>query len=556
MLGTFEAQTLVLAQTLRGAIYIAEPVAGPFDGVMAVYLAGEADGLALKLAGRLTAQPGTGQVTFTLHDAPDLPLGDLKLDLSGGPRAALATPLGCGVFTTTAELTPYSAPESGPSDTQSSSFAIDEGCGGGFAPSLNAGATSSAAGQGTGFALRLARSDGQQYIQTFATTLPPGLLGDVGAVPLCEDAQVTTGACPASSEVGTVAVGAGAGPDPYHLSGRVYLTGPYDGSPFGIAMVIPAAAGPFDLGTVVVRGRIAVQLATSSLTIATDPFPTSLDGIPLRVRNVELVIDRPGFMVNPTDCAQQTISGTVGSTEGTSVGVTTPFRVAGCSKLSFAPKLVATTLAGASSRGNGATLRVKITNAPGVRANLASVSIELPKPLKPRLGAVQQACVGAVFAVNRRVCPPASVVGRAVVDTPILNTPLAGPMYLVFYHGTKYPKLVTDLQGGGLEAQMTGLLNINRGQSSTTFRALPDVPMSLFELDLPDGRHSLLGATEHLCDRRQSVRYTMVGQNGARRRGDVGMVVEGCHLHPAKGGLVRTSRSLVKAYPRSKRRRG
>jgi hypothetical protein len=554
--GTFEIQSPVLTQALQGAIYVAEPAAGPFDGVVAVYLAGEADGLALKLAGQLTAQPGSGQLTFGLQNAPDMPLNELKLDLAGGPRAALATPLGCGVFTTTAELTPYSAPESGPPDVQSSSFAIGEGCGGGFAPSLNAGATSAAAGQGTGFSLRLARSDGQQYIQTFASALPPGLLGDVGAVPLCGNVQVTTGACPESSEVGTVTVGAGAGPDPYRLSGRVYLTGPYEGAPFGIEMVIPAAAGPFDLGTVVVRGRIAVDLATSSLAISTDPFPNSLGGIPLRVRDVELAIERPGFMVNPTDCARQTIAGTVGSTAGTSVAVSAPFQVVGCSKLSFAPKLGATTLAGASSRGQGATLRIRVTNARGAHANLASVSMALPEALKPRLAAVQQACLGAVFAVNRGACPPASVVGRAVVDTPMLNTPLAGPMYLVFYRGTKYPKLVTALRGSGLEIQMTGLLTINKGQGSTTFKALPDVPMSLFELDLPAGRHSLLGATEHLCDRRHSVGYTMVGQNGAQRRGDVGVVVEGCHLHPVRRGLVRTRRSLVKAYPPSGRRRG
>ncbi len=374
-IGAFEVETPVLARGLRGSIYLAQP-AVPFGGVLNIYLVGGKGGLLLKLPGQLDTQPGNGQLTLMLDNIPELPLSGLKLELFGGPRGTIATPPSCGVFTTTSVLAPYSEPESGGPATPSSAFAIDENCAGGFAPSFTAGATSSAAGQSTGFALQVARTDGQQYIQSLTTALPAGLMANLSTIPQCGEAEAAAGTCPASSEVGTITVGAGAGSAPYYLNGRVYLTGPYRGALFGMSMVIAASVGPFDLGTIVVRGEIAVDLSTSSLTIATDAFPAILQGIPLRIKGVDLAIDRPGFMVNPTECTGQRINGTVGSTEGADAALSAPFAVLGCSGLPFTPKLAASTLAKASSRGDGAGIDVKITNAPGIHANLKSMIVQ------------------------------------------------------------------------------------------------------------------------------------------------------------------------------------
>lgn len=533
LVGTFEVETPILSKAVQGSIYLGESATDPFSGVVTVYLAGEGDGVELKMSGQLSALSGAGQLTLTLDDAPELPLSGLKLDIFGGPRAVIATPAVCGTFTTTTELTPYSAPESGRPATLSSSFVIDENCAGGFAPTFAGGATSPVAGQSTGFALRLARADGQQYIQGLAATLPPGLLANIDAVPQCGDAEAAAGTCPASSEVGAIAVGAGAGSDPYYLNGRVYLTGPYGGAPFGMSMVIPAAAGPFDLGTVVVRGGISVNFSTSSLTIATDPFPASLEGIPLRVKNVDLTIDRPGFMLNPTNCAAQTIGGTVESDAGAGVAVSAPFRVVGCARLPFAPKLVASAAAPAS-RANGAGVDLAVTYPTGVQADMRSLVVELPRDLRARLTTIQQTCLAENFNRNPASCPPGALVGVGTVRTTILPSPLTGPIYLVSGSGF-LPRLVMTLQGDGVTVEFGGAFHISKtGVTSAIFDAMPDVPLSSLNINLPRGPHSALGSNTNMCAHKPVLGYVFTGYNGARVKGTTKLaILRGCtREHP------------------------
>ena len=380
--------------------------------------------------------------------------------------------------------------------------------------------------------------------------LPPGLMGMTSQVPTCGEPAASLGSCPQSSQIGSVTVGVGAGPRPVYLSGSMYLTGPYGGVPFGLSILVPAIVGPFNLGTIVARAQVKVSPSDMHLTIVTNPLPQILSGIPLRMRSQSLALSRSDFVVNPTNCSPMSVAATIGSAEGVSFPTSSPFQVSGCQGMPFAPKLEAATLGKASSRGNGASLDVKVTNAAGDHANLATVSVELPKSLKPRLSAVQQGCLAATFAENPGACPPASVVGSAVVDTPVLSVPLTGPVYQVFYRGIKYPDLVLILQGGGIEVRLTGLLNVNQGIGSATFKLLPDVPMSLFELDLPEGSHSILGATGNLCAKRQVVRYTLVGQNGTQNQGGAKVAVAGCRARvarasrrgrPAKASRARSS---------------
>jgi hypothetical protein len=542
VVGTFEVETPIISKVVQGSIYLGESATNPFTGAVTVYLAGERDGVELKMSGQLSALPGSGQLTLTLDNAPELPLSGLKLDIFGGPRAMMATPAVCGAFTTIAELTPYSAPESGGPTTLSSSFAIDENCGGGFAPTFAGGTTSPVAGQSTGFALRLARADGQQYIQDLTATLPPGLLANIGAVAPCGEAEAAAGTCPASSEVGTVAVGAGAGPNPYYLNGRVYLTSPYGGAPFGMSMVIQAAAGPFNLGTVVIRGGISVDFATSNLKIATDPFPATLAGIPLRVKNVDLTIDRPGFMVNPSNCAEQKVGATVESSAGTSVAVSAPFQVVGCARLPFAPKLTASAAAPAS-RADGAGVDLAITYPKGAQASTHSLVVELPKGLRARLTTIQQTCVAEKFSSNPALCSPGSLVGVGTVHTTILPSPLTGPIYLVTGSGL-LPRLIMMLQGDGVTVEFGGAFQVSKaGVTSAVFDAIPDVPLSSLDIDLPRGPHSALGSTTSMCGHKPVVGYVFTGYNGARVKGTAKLaILHGCPSdhsvasHKGRGG--------------------
>ncbi|HXB66190.1 MAG TPA: hypothetical protein VNV42_15070 [Solirubrobacteraceae bacterium] len=510
--GSFEVQSPLLSKPMRGAIYIAQPP-DPFDGVLGVYLVGEADGLEIKLPGQLRARSSDGQLTFTLSDAPQLPITALNLDLSGGPRATLATPAACGVFEATAALTSYSAPESGGPVARSNSFAIDEACGGQFTPSLKAGTTSAVAGHPSAFAMELTRTDGQQYLQNFGVTLPPGLLANIVSVAHCGESEAVTGACPAASEVGTITVGDGAGPTPNYLSGHVYFTGPFRGDPYGIVIVMSAVAGPFNLGTVVVRGGIAIDLATASVSISVEPFPTILDGVPLRIKSVELTTV-PGFMANPTNCAAQQVTATVGSRAGASVLLSTPFQVVGCASLAFTPTLAATTEAPAS-RTDGVGLKLAIAYPAETQANLGKVVVELPRQVRARLSTIQQTCNAGRFAQGPAQCPASAVVGSARVTTKILPSPLAGNIYLVSGAGL-LPHLEMMLAGDGITYQLAGQFSISKhGVTTALFEGLPDVPLSSVLINLPRGPHSVLGANTDLCKHPVTVGYSFTAQAGA-----------------------------------------
>ena len=83
-------------------------------------------------------------------------------------------------------------------------------------------------------------------------------------MPLCGEAAANAGTCAATSQIGTVTVAAGAGSEPYTFTGRAYLTGPYDGAPYGLSIVVPAVAGPYDLGEVVTRAAHRASACTAA----------------------------------------------------------------------------------------------------------------------------------------------------------------------------------------------------------------------------------------------------------------------------------------------------
>jgi hypothetical protein len=307
----------------------------------------------------------------------------------------------------------------------------------------------------------------------------------------------------------------------------VYLTGPYKGAPFGLSIVVPANAGPFHLGNVVVRAAIHVDPQSAALTIASDPLPQIIDGIPLRLRTVNVTVDRPGFIFNPTDCAQQQIAATITAAQGASASVSSPFAVGGCAALGFRPMFTASGPA-KTSRAGGAALDVKVGYAAG-QANIGSVAVTLPKQLPARLSTVQQACPEAVFDANPASCDTGSLVGTGTASTPILSTPLSGPAYLVSHGGAAFPDIVIVLQGQGITLDLVGNILISKsGVTSATFAHVPDAPISGFDLSLPEGPHSALAAVGSLCTSPLSMPTTIIGQNGARIKQSTRIKITGC----------------------------
>jgi hypothetical protein len=534
-IGTLEVSTPALAGILQGSIYLATQNENPFHALIAGYLVIDdpTTGVVIKVPGNLTPDPSTGQITGSFKESPQFPFSDLKLHFFGGSRGNLATPMGCGTYTTTSDLMPWSAPDSGPDATPSDSFPIDAGCVTGFAPGFTAGTENPQAGGYSPFTLSLSRSDGDQNLAGITVTLPPGLLGKVAGIPLCPDANASAGTCPEASLLGSVQAGAGAGPNPFFVGGKAYLTGPYNGGPYGIVVEVPAVAGPLNLGTVVVRQSLRIDPHTAQVTDVSDPFPTILDGIPLRVRRVDVTLDRPGFTFNPTSCAPTAIAGTVTSTQGASANVSSRFQVGGCRELAFKPSFTVSTQA-KTSKKNGASLDVKVGYPKGAQANIRSVAVTLPKALPSRLTTIQQACPEATFNANPASCPAGSNIGIATAHTPVLAGPVVGPAYLVSHGGAAFPDLVLILQGEGVKLELIGSINIKKQVTSSAFNAVPDAPISSFELKLPEGPHSGLTAVlpakakGSLCGTSLVMPTTLTGQNGAQVKQNTKIAVTGC----------------------------
>jgi hypothetical protein len=547
--GTVEVTTPLIGNTLTGSIYLATQNENPFHSLLAGYIVIDdpATGVVIKIPGNLTPNPATGQITGVFDDSPQFPFSDLKLHFFGGARGELATPVGCGTYATTSDLMPWSAPDSGPDATPSSSFPIESGCLNGFAPSFTAGTENPQAGGYSPFTLSFSRSDGEQNLAGLSVSLPQGLLGKIAGIPLCPDAQANAGTCPEASRVGSVQAGAGVGPDPYFVSGSAYLTGPYNGGPYGLVVEVSAVAGPFNLGTVVVRQSIRIDPHTAQVTAVSDPFPTILDGIPLRVRRVDVTLDRPGFTFNPTNCTPMAVTGAVTSTQGATANVSSRFQVGGCGELPFHPVFSVSTQA-KTSKKDGASLTVKTVYPKGVQANIRSVGVVLPKQLPSRLTTIQQACPEATFASNPASCPVGSNIGVGTATTPVLADPVSGPAYLVSHGGAAFPDVVIVFQGDGITLDLVGSVNIKKGITSSTFATVPDAPIGSFQLTLPEGPHSALAAVlpakarGNLCSQKLTMPFAIAGQNGGQLRQNVKIAVTGCPKVKAKKKTSKTGK--------------
>lgn len=526
-----DAEGHAIPKPVSGAVYVATPHDNPFGSLLAIYLAVEdpEDGVLVKLAGRVEADPQTGRLTTSFADNPQLPVSSFKLKFFGGAAAALRTPLACGQKEITSTLTPWSSPE-GADATPSDAFQVSAVPGGGPCPAsddkasnnpaFDAGTIAPHAGAYSPFVLKLSREDGSQPISRIDTTLPAGLTGKLAGIPYCSDAALAAAAaksgsaekaspsCPASSQVGTVNVGAGAGPAPYYTQGSAYLAGPYKGAPLSLAIVTPATAGPYDLGTVVVRTALNIDPETARIHAVSDAIPQILEGIPLDVRSVVLRMDRPGFVLNPTSCDPMELIGSAISPFGSSAGLKSPFQVGGCQALPFKPSL-ALSLSGAAARGSHPALKAVLTAKPG-EANIAKSVVALPHSEFLEQAHIKTICTRVQFAANQ--CPAGSVYGQATAITPLLDAPLSGPLYLRS-SSHPLPDLVADLNGQ-IHVVLVGRIDSVKGGIRTSFEGVPDAPVSKFTLTMQGGKKGLLVNSRNICKSPNRASVEMSGQNG------------------------------------------
>jgi hypothetical protein len=561
-LGTVQVDTPLLEDPMKGAVYQAAQDANPFGSTFAIYVAAKGPGVQIKLAGKIEPDPVTGQLTSTFEDNPQLPFTNFNLRFFGGPQAALVNPPTCGVKTTAATVTPWSAPDSGPPAQVSDSFAITEGPDGGacaaslaarpFEPTMSAGARSAFAREFSPFVLRLQRPDGHQEILTTDVAPPAGVTAKLAGVPKCASAGAAAGVCPESSRIGTVLVGAGAGSDPFFIQppneGKVFLSGPYDPdgagprpqAPLSALVQVPAVAGPFDLGVVNVRAAAYVDPVTAQMRVVSGPMPQILEGVPLRVRDIRVLLDRDEFTLSPSDCSAKQVDASVMSVHGQTAELSSDFQVAGCSDLSFAPRL-GLALKGRRQMKTGGHPAVRaVVRQQGVgEAGVRRARVALPKSLALDPDNANALCEfedGTKPDLENH-CPAGSKVGRARAVTPLLDRPLAGDVFFVKNiridpdTGNEIrtlPMIVVALRGE-IDVNLTGESSTTKnGRLVNTFAGVPDQPISRFNLNIKGGRNGILAVTRtrrstiNLCKAgRQVARTGWRGHNNALHRSGV-----------------------------------
>ncbi len=568
-IGTVEVDSPLIDHPLPGSVYAATPHDNPFDSLLAIYAVIEDSraGLLIKLPAHVQADPNTGRLVTTFDNTPQLPFSHFKVNLFGGAHGVLRTPSACGAYSTTSSLTPWSYPDSGPPATTHDDYAISTppaggGCGGSLpnSPSLDAGVVSPIAGNYSPFVLHLRRTDGSQRFSSFSVKMPEGLTGKLAGVGQCSDAALASAAsksgheeqaspsCPPDTHIGSVTAAAGAGPSPYYAHGDAYLAGPYKGAPLSMAVITPAVAGPYDLGTIVVKAALHLDRSSGQITADSDQIPSILEGIPLDVRSIDVNLDRQGFTRTGTSCDPSSVEGSLVSTLGQPVSLSSRYQLGECTALPFKPKL-GIRLFGATGRGGHPALRgTAIMPAGG--ANIAEASVALPHSEFLDQAHIGTVCTRVQFAegdANGSACPPASVYGHATATSPLVDYALQGNAYLRS-SDHELPDLVVALSGPPsqpIQVDAVARIDSVKGGIRTTFEGVPDLPVSSFVLNMAGGKKGLLQNSTDVCKKVNRATGLFAAHNG-----------KGIELRPAlrNGKCRKAKRRHHRSHKRHHRR--
>jgi hypothetical protein len=569
--GTARVDTPLLAEPVVGEVVLGEPKStDPMSGEMFRLFIVARDterGLVVKIYGTATADPATGRISSTFANNPELPFGDLTLDIKGGQRGLLALPPRCGSPSWSTSFTAWSG---NPAVIDGGAFEVESNCDAGFSPSLVAGSTPRGGRASATFSFRFSRRDGEQYLRGLTAKLPQGLLASVKDLPLCSNAAADAGACPAASKIGVLDAKAGAG-DPFVLEekGEVFLTEGYKGGEYGLAVKVRPVAGPFrgsmELSPIVVRQAIHVDRTTAQVTAVSDPFPLIHHGVPLRVREVTVLVNRPGFMLNPSDCTSKQVGATLLSDRGASSDATSPFQAAGCASLAFKPTLkLALTGKKQTTTGKHPGIKAIVTQQGVPEAGIKRAEVRLPKSLALDVNNAQALCefVDGTKPGLENHCPKGSIVGRARAVSPLLNDPLIGNVYFVKNirvdpkTGNQIrtlPMIVVALRGE-IAVNLKGESDTTKaGKLVNTFNEVPDAPVSRFNLNINGGKTGILAVTRtrrsliNICNSgRQTAEADMDGHNGRHHDFDITMR-KPCTKAQTKAAKRNAKRAAAKA---------
>ena len=528
-IGTFVLHTVALNGPLEGSVYIGEPQPGD---QYRLFMMASGFGIDAKLIGLVKPDPETGQVTVEFDNLPQVPFDVFNLHLFSGERALMATPTTCTIYRVNATYYPWDA--SLPYVESSQVFGLDSGpydtpCPGQirpFTPTLEAGTSTPTGGAYSAFTLKLSREDGDQYLGKLNFTMPPGLTANLHGITYCPEADIAAAAnelgkaeqeqpsCPASSEIGTSNVAAGPGSHPFHAVGRIYMAGPFKGAPLSLVAITPALAGPYDYGTVVVRVALHIDPLDAHVIADSETVPEIIGGIPLRMRSIQVNINRPNFMINPTNCSPLSVSSEGIGDQGTSASFSSYFQAANCAALPFGPTMSITQLGGreATARSKDPALAIELDTRAG-DANIKSLSVTLPKAFEIDQRHLGNLCDRAELASDQ--CAGRQPIGEAITKTPLLEAPLKGPVYAVSGFGL-LPHLAFILGGQVMLTPEAESSSVEDGRLKTVVPVVPDAPMGNFRFTLFGGARGYLSNTQSLCSEPTVSTVEFTGQNGRK----------------------------------------
>jgi hypothetical protein len=529
-IGTFSIHTPALAGRLQGSVYFGEPKPGD---QYRLFLIASGFGINAKLVGSVRPDPVTGQITAFFNDLPQVPFDDFQMHLFASDRGLMATPTACTIYTVDGDFFPWNTALADQHSTQI--FGLRHGphgdsCPGQvrpFHPNLVAGTSSPNAGGFSSFILRLDREDGDQFLGKLSFTMPPGLTASLRGISYCSEAAIAAAAqtpgrteqaapsCPPSSQIGTSNVAAGPGSHPFHAVGRIYLAGPFKGAPLSLVAMTPALAGPYDYGTVVVRVALKVDRRDAHVTADSEVVPQIIGGVPLRMRSIQVNIDKPNFMINPTGCGPLSVDSQGIGGEGTAVSFSSFFNVVNCETLGFKPRMTIRQLGGikGTRRSKDPGVQFDLRTRSG-DANIKSVGVTLPKTFE-----IDQRHLGNICSraqLETESCAGRQAIGTVMTETPLLDAPLAGPAYAVSGFG-KLPHVAFILAGQVTLVPEAESASTASGKLRTVVPIVPDAPVGHFRLNLFGGKRGYLANTGSLCAAAAVTQVDYVAQNGKTR---------------------------------------
>jgi hypothetical protein len=528
-IGTVEVITPALTGPLKGGLFIGEPKPG---NQYRLFMLFDGFGIHAKLAPKVIPDPETGRLEISLTDLPQVPFEEFNLHLFASDRGLIATPTRCTIYSTEAEFIPWNdqvAPQTSRPNVNITSGPNGRECPGEirpFSPRLVGGTSHPLAGAYSNFHLRLDRDDGDQFLGDLNFTMPPGLTANLRGITYCPDASIAAAAltlgrteqaapsCPASSQIGTTNVAAGPGSHPFHAVGKMYLAGSFKGGPLSVVAVTPALAGPYDYGTVVVRVAIEVDPTDAHVIAVSDTVPSIIGGVPIRMRSIQVNIDKSSFMINPTSCNPASVASQGIGDQGTITDFSSYFQAVNCRTLPFKPKTTMKQIGGrkAVRRANNPGLKLDMRTRGG-DANIKSVTVTLPNAFEIDQRHLGNICSERELAATE--CAGRTQIGQATTTTPLLDQPLAGPVYAVSGSGG-LPRLAFILNGQVKLLPRAETTTAKGGRLKTTAPVVPDAPIGHFSLKVFGGKTGYLVNTRSLCASPPMVTVEYTAQSGRK----------------------------------------